>query len=216
MLKTRSSKLYPLLESLSHYICVLQFCPYYYIFSTKTFIPASQVEYQVLILRCWDLCLCLPSSFLFHVCLFWWSVNDVFSSLGLLLERKKEPFKRISQWFSLSSVSKMEKNCFVIMFSLTPCPAQKSCYLHKGVLSAKYNLTITYSHVTPILLINRISSQYSQQLHELHFFSALVVSTDLVLSLNETSRWTTALPSWLKNSQSSGSVHLPASLVRLV
>lgn len=71
-----------------------------------------------------------------------------------------------------------------------PCPGSEILLLSQGSFICKVssNITITYSHVTPFLLINRISSQYSPQLPYLHLFfsSALVAFVALVFLLKET------------------------------
>lgn len=67
-------------------------------------------------------------------------------------------------WFSLSSVSKTEKNCFILVFSLpppTPALLRNDLLPSQGsyISEASSNITITRSHVTPIYLINRISPE---------------------------------------------------------
>lgn len=70
---------------------------------------------------------------------------------------EKEPFKRMSMWFSSPSVSKSSRKCLTALFSLTPV----SEILLPSVSSS---ITPPVRRVTPTALINRISSQHSLQL----------------------------------------------------
>lgn len=187
--------------SLSWYICV--FCPDENISASK-----SNIRY-------WfsgaEICVFVSRSSV------WRSVADVLGSFKVTpswtqshllwpntVGEEKEPFQRISLWFSLSSVSWTEN---VVSHSL-PCfeilsPYQGSFISH---VSSNYPRLLCYSHP-----INATLSQHGPP-----HLPSLPLPTRCFF-FKRSSRLTAVLPSTVKNSsQSVGSVRLPGSLVLLV
>lgn len=157
MLKTGSSKLYPLLETLSQYIYVLQFCPDWYFNSAKKTYTSkwswlSGVDSQVL--RFASLSLRLPLR------VFLWSVTDVFSSLKwlpaeinpiclnlILLERKRSHTREFHCGALCPLCPRLKKKqSLMTVFSHCLSCSQRTFY-QQSIIQYKYHMQPSSSYI---------------------------------------------------------------------